>query len=80
MMKYLILVISIFLIGCEQGRADRYAELADTARCTEKQYKQVEGEFSMCQSTSYLSSFCMDRAIVRWCEPTPQQETIKQER
>ncbi len=67
-MKYLMIVISLFLVACDKPEVETMRNNADAKICTDEQFEKVEREFAVCTKTGYFDSYCMDRAIVRWCE------------
>lgn len=72
-MKYLIIIVLLATVGCEQVQEDH----PEDWRCTAEELILVEKEFSICTQSSYFSSYCFLQAKKSICtEITDVQNSI----
>jgi hypothetical protein len=64
--RALIVTLLITLTGCEYERNHKQKD-AERRTCNEEQLAMVKEEVTICDSTSYMSSYCFNRAVINHC-------------
>jgi hypothetical protein len=63
-MKLFLIIMMIFLFGCNETDSDRDIEYY---RCNEEQLNLIKLEMEICSQTSYFSSYCFLQAKKTHC-------------
>lgn len=67
-MKYLIVVVAIFLSGCDVGQAPWQLAPLEYS-CDNTEMVKVENETRFCnENTTYRATYCYGTAIIRNCQ------------
>ena len=72
MSRCVIAALCLALVGCDFEHNTTQNE-AEKRRCTEEQLALVEAEYLICDSSTYMSSYCYDRAVINHC-PRREEE------
>lgn len=77
-MKLLSIIILLVLVSsCDQVRtatSPAWQEAPETHACTSEQLKLVKMELDVCQTTSFMSSYCYGAALIKHCSKVTQDK------